>query len=99
MTTRFSRRSFLKSTAAFGAGVYILPKGIAAPSPNDQPAVGLIGCGGQGRGDAKSASRFGRIVAVCDVDDARVDEAKKQWPDATTYKDFRKLLERKDLHA
>jgi predicted dehydrogenase len=33
------------------------------------------------------------------VDEARLAEAKKQWPEATTYKDFRKLLERKELQA
>ena len=52
-----------------------------------------------GRGDAKNASRFGRIVALCDVDDGRITEAKKQWPDAATFKDFRKLLEHKDMQV
>jgi predicted dehydrogenase len=99
MTMHFSRRRFLKATTAVAASTYLLPKGFAAPSPNDQPAVGLIGCGGMGRGDAKNASRFGRIVALCDVDEGRIAEVKKQWPDAATYKDFRKLLEHKDLQV
>jgi hypothetical protein len=38
------------------------------PSPNDRPGIALIGCGGMGKGDAKKASAFGEIVAVCDVD-------------------------------
>ena len=99
MKANLSRRNFLKTSATVAAGTWIITKGYAADSPNDQPAVGLIGCGGMGRGDGKNASRFGRIVALCDVDDARTGEAKKQWPDATTYKDFRKLLERKDLQV
>ena len=99
MKANLSRRKFLKTSAALTAGTVFLAKGHAADSPNDQPAVGLIGCGGMGRGDAKNASRFGRIVALCDVDDARMAEVKKQWPEATTYKDFRKLLERKDLQV
>jgi predicted dehydrogenase len=99
MKVNLSRRKFLKTTATISAGTWFITKGYAADSPNDQPAVGLIGCGGMGRGDAKNASRFGRIVALCDVDDARVAETKKQWPDAATYKDFRKLLEHKDLQV
>lgn len=97
MKLNFSRRNFLKTSAVFSTGTLFLPKGFGAESPNDQPAVGLIGCGGMGRGDAKNASRFGRIVALCDVDDGRVAETKKQYPDAATYKDFRKLLEHKGL--
>ncbi len=68
-------------------------------SPNDQPAIALVGCGGMGRGDAKNASRFGRVVALCDVDEARIAEAKKLFPDATAYKDFRKVMERDDIHV
>jgi len=41
---------------------------------------GLIGCGGQGRGDAKNAARFGRIVAICDVDEKHLDIAAKDFP-------------------
>src|SRR5439155_16503745 len=59
--------------------------------------IGLIGCGGMGRNDAKLASRFGRVVAVCDVDESHIAEAKKQWPDAKPFKDFRKLAQDKNV--
>jgi len=104
---RPSRRHFLKSAAALAAAS-TLPKWfleesvVAATKPlaaNDQPAIALVGCGGMGRGDAKNASRFGKVVALCDVDDGQLAEAKKQWPDATTFKDFRKLMERDDIHV
>jgi predicted dehydrogenase len=52
-----------------------------------------------GTNDGKIASRFGRLVAVCDVDEAHLAAARKQWPDATTYKDFRKVMERDDIHV
>ena len=39
------------------------------------------------------------MVAVCDVDDANIGQAKQIWPDAATFKDFRKLLEREDIHV
>lgn len=102
------RRTFLKTSAAAAAAstlpAWFLQEGSAAPAsrplgPNDQPAVALVGCGGMGRGDAKNASRFGRIVALCDVDQARLADTKKEWPDAATFNDFRKVMERDDIHA
>ena len=105
MDTSFPRRSFLRSAAAVaascslpdwfvdelsGADPAIGPKG-------EKPNVALIGCGGMGTGDAVSASRFGTITAVCDVDEQRMSEARKKWPEAAAYADFRKLLERKDI--
>src|SRR5207253_887810 len=63
------------------------------PRPAEKPKVALIGCGGQGRSDAKKAARFGTVVAVCDVDANRLAQAAKQFDGAKTYSDFRKLLE------
>ncbi len=50
-----------------------------------------------GRNDAKLASKFGRIVAVCDVDESHIAEARKQWPDAKAFKDFRKTVQDKSV--
>ncbi len=102
MTTR---RSFLKTAAAVAAAS-TLPNWFleelvtpVAHAADDQPAIALVGCGGMGRGDARNASRFGRVVAVCDVDDNQIAEAKKLWPDAEAYKDFRKVMDRQDIQA
>ena len=105
----FNRRRFLKTSAAIATGSTLpkwfleeaeaRPKPTRVLSPNDQPAIALVGCGGMGRGDAKKASSFGRVVAVCDLDDARIAEAKKLFPDAAVYKDFRKIMERDDIHV
>jgi predicted dehydrogenase len=109
-----SRRSFLKNCAAMvastglpawfverellGASTSVKPLG-----PNDRPGVALVGCGGMGRGDAKNATRFGEIVAVCDVDQKHVAQAAEQFTKdgktPATYNDFRKLMERKDVHV
>jgi predicted dehydrogenase len=43
--------------------------------------------------------RYGRIVAVCDVDARHVASAQKDFPEAAGYSDFRKLLERRDVDA
>ncbi len=74
----------------------------AAKNSVDKPLrndfkIGLVGCGGQGTGDARDAQRFGKVVAVCDVDEKHLASAVKTFAGATPYKDFRKLVEQKDL--
>ena len=104
-----SRRRFLKSSAAIAAGS-TLPawfleqsRGHAATtkplSPNDKPNIALIGCGGQGRYDTTLAAQFANVAAVCDVDSKHLEDASKQFGGAKAYKDFRKVLERDDIHA
>ena len=89
-TPSLSRRTFLQTAAAtLTAGV-----GRAA---DEKPRIGLVGCGGMGMGDAKNASRFGTVVAVCDVDASHAAKAAGQFKGAKTYEDFRKLIERKDV--
>jgi predicted dehydrogenase len=100
----FPRRDFLKATA----GAALLPAWFMdesrsfgqRPPPrdaNDRPSIALIGCGGMGRGDAKNASRFGKVVAVCDVDAKHADEVSRMFGGAKVHKDFRKLLEDKKI--
>ncbi|MEK6585213.1 MAG: flavodoxin-dependent (E)-4-hydroxy-3-methylbut-2-enyl-diphosphate synthase, partial [Nitrospirota bacterium] len=55
--------------------------------------------GGQGRGDCDWARNFGQIIAVCDVDEKHVAEAAKQFNAPHKYKDFRKVMERDDVHV
>src|SRR5262249_31710404 len=70
-----------------------------ATSSNDRPRLALIGCGGRGRGIAREATKFANLVAVCDVDSKHAEEATRGSKDVQVYKDFRKLLERKDVDA
>jgi len=107
-----TRRSFLKTAGMLAAGSSLpgwfveecaaqsAAGGPPAPSsPSETVRLALVGCGGQGRGDARNAQRFGKIVAVCDVDERHLDNARKDFPEADGYHDFRKLLERKDIDA
>ncbi len=104
-----SRRRFLK-TAGIVAATSTLPAWYmqecaaqqsqpSAPSSKDDIRLGLIGCGGRGTGDGRNASHYGKMVAVCDVDAGHLERAKKTFPGAQGYTDFRRLLERKDLDA
>ena len=104
--TNFGRRSFLKSAAATAAAstlpAWFVEESRAnlledSASNRVRPSIALIGCGGRGRGVAKAAAEFGRVTAVCDVDDKQLAEANKLWPDAETYKDFRHVAENKDV--
>lgn len=102
---RLNRRGFLQSSAALAAASTLpgwflsepIQSGQAAAADEDRPGIALIGCGGMGRGDATNAARFGRIVAVCDADEERVAQAKATWPGAEGHKDFRSVMERKDV--
>jgi predicted dehydrogenase len=111
---QISRRSFLKKSAlaatASGLPLWFVQRELAAEevaktisSPNDRPGVALIGCGGMGQGDAQNAQRFGDILAVCDVDQRHADSAAQKFTkDGKTpakYGDFRKVLERDDVHV
>jgi predicted dehydrogenase len=102
-TFRFTRRAALKSGAALAAAT-ALPRwfieenaAVAAPqepkSPNDRPGILLVGCGGQGRADTGLAARFGRIVAVCDVDEKHAAAAAEQFKAEAKFSDFRKAIE------
>jgi predicted dehydrogenase len=112
--THISRRTFLNHctavAAATGLPLWFVERELSAsaqtpaattPSPNDRPGIALIGCGGMGRGDIKSASRFGDVVAVCDVDQAHAAAVAQQFADGgkapAELTDFRKVLERKDV--
>ena len=106
---RTSRRRFLRAaTAAVTASAIpswfldASPSRAAAStpksaSPNDRPAVALIGCGGRGVGILREAVPFGKVVALCDVDESHVGKVKEEYPDAQTYHDFRAVMDRKDV--
>lgn len=109
-----SRRSFLQRcttlAGASGLPLWFVQRELSAAgpartiaSPNDRCGIGLIGCGSMGQGDARNASRFGDILAVCDVDQRHVDAAARKLAAGgktpAKYGDFRKLLERNDIHV
>ncbi len=74
------------------------------PPPSEKVRLGLIGCGGMGQGDLECFFLNPEIdcVAICDVDDARnakgveiCEKKRNKKPD--TVKDFRRILDRKDV--
>jgi predicted dehydrogenase len=98
MSQRRSRREFLQTTAATGIGFWVAG-GLQAQekvvrSPNEKIRFACIGIGGKGSSDSADAGKHGDVVAICDVDETRLNAAgEKRFPAAKRYTDFRKLLE------
>ncbi len=72
--------------------------------PNDRIRVGLIGCKGMGFANLRSMLKISEIevAALCDVDDAVLDQRTEDLVKAglkkpKIYKDYRKLLDQKDI--
>ena len=92
------RRDFLQATAA-GAAAASYNR---IPGANSRITVGLIGCGGRGRYVAKFVDAAENVdyIAFCDVYDKQALTAREQLGGlGETHKDFRRLLERKDIDA
>jgi predicted dehydrogenase len=103
MAEKTTRRRFMSRTAAAaGAGYaipYLLPAHVLpAPGrvgPNDKILCGLIGAGGRGLSIMPKDT-----AAVCDCDENHLSRVvQKTGGKATSYSDYRKLLEQKDLDA
>jgi predicted dehydrogenase len=107
MSTRVSRRRFLKTGAA-AAGLsyfYTAPAASAARAadgPNDKLRFACIGIGGKGDGDSSQLTPLGTVVAICDVDEGRLNQKANQankrdgaqsFLAAKKYTDYRKLFD------
>ena len=101
MQSRFSRRNFLRKTAAVTAAGATIPYWLTGatvsadetPAKTDRPQIGLIGVGGRGMDIAHWAANFGDVVAICDVDRRHAEQAKEAFGGkAAIYDDYRKLL-------
>jgi hypothetical protein len=105
-----SRRRFIERSVATGAlttAASILPRALsaAAVSPNETIQVGVIGVGGKGLNHVDQLARIEgvRIVALCDVDPARVAQAQalldKTHVKAKHYQDMRDVLDNPEIDA
>ncbi len=100
--TGTGRRSFL-STSAAGLAATAAAPAILKAAPSDRVRVAVIGCGGQGKHHVSSvlslAEHNVELVAVCDVDQSRLAEAKKIAPKAEVVSDLRRVLENPEIDA
>jgi predicted dehydrogenase len=103
-----SRREFLKSSGTTAAGIGLLSScsgTMAAGSVSDRVNVGLVGCKGMGFADLKAFLENPQVecIALCDIDEtvlnsraADVEKIRGKKP-PYLYKDWRKLIENKDI--
>lgn len=103
-----SRREFLKiaaaGVAATSPSVHVLAQDQAAQpaSALDRIQLALIGAGGQGMSDTRTALRVPgvELVAVADVYQGRLDRSKEIWgTQLFTTRDYREVLARPDVDA
>lgn len=97
MSQRTYRRDFLRQAALAGVAGSILGGsgrsfGRQDP-PNEKVRFACIGVGGKGESDTNDAGRFGEIVALCDIDETKLDKMAAKFPNAKKYIDYRKMLE------
>lgn len=104
---RTSRRQFLQGIAAAGAGTLLLPSANRAfgyQSPSERPVFATIGLRNQGWAITSKSFGHADFAALADIDAnvladnvAKVEKSQGKKPDA--YKDYRKVLDRKDIDA
>jgi predicted dehydrogenase len=114
-TNDASRRNFLKTLATTSAAMTVGSSLAAATQPmpikimqrqafsaNDQINFALIGAGGMGVQDTTTALKVPgtKLVAVCDLYDGRLKEAKTKWgADLYTTRSYKDILSRTDIDA
>ena len=113
--TSFSRRTFLKTAAASAAPLILPARVFGQNAPSKRINIGMIGMGRQAMGCNLPPFLFNpntRVVAVCDVDSWRLNNAKTYVENyysgkaasgsskgCLAYRDFRELLANKDIDA
>ena len=77
--------------------------GIKTPKQDAAPVrIALIGKGSQGTSDTRTALQVPgvKLVAVCDLYDARLQNAKKEWgDDISVTREYKEILSRNDVDA
>ena len=110
-----SRRRFIKTTATAAIAPFILPSYVraAVTPPASRINLGFVGMGIQMRGHLQSllANSETQVVAVCDVDTTRREDAQRKvntfyseanktgYKGCAAYNDFRELVARQDIDA
>lgn len=99
--TNHSRRKFIQQTAFVASGIVIVPRHVLGRgfiAPSDKLNIAGIGTGGKAEVNLPNAFNMGtdNITALCDVDDRRAVNARKRWPKAPYYRDFREMLEKEN---
>lgn len=91
-----TRRRFLQTTAAVATTSLLATRPRRTLGANGKLNHAAIGVGGMGRNDLNTIASHGEvhIAAICDVDRNHLNNAKKRYPEARVYTDWRELLDK-----
>ncbi|NBB85985.1 MAG: Gfo/Idh/MocA family oxidoreductase [Bacteroidetes bacterium] len=99
MSDSLSRRSFLGRAALAGLGATLVPRhvlgGAGYQAPSDTIGIAGVGVGGVGHNKIRAMDSE-QIVALCDIDLHHARGAFGDYPDATVYQDYRRMLDEMD---
>ena len=96
------RNDFIRNSAGVFLGSVFVPNLMANFNPNSTINIGVIGTGGRGKGIIKLLNNINgfNVIAVCDTLPFRLEEGYdliKNNKSAKAYKDYRKLLDNKNI--
>ena len=105
--TTLSRRGFLAAGAGFGLFNLVPSRVLGATAPSNRVAMAMIGIGWQGGGNMNSFLSCDdvQVLAVCDVNTAKMERAKNTVDnrygnhDCRMIRDFREVCSRSDIDA
>lgn len=96
MIKRINRRQMLQLGAAGTLGYFFTGPAasvLRALGVADRLRVAGIGVGGKGSGDIDQAGSLMDVVALCDIDDQRLEKKAAAFPSARKFFDYRKLFD------
>lgn len=96
MSHSANRRDFLKQSTALGVawwvGSHTSVSGQDSRNPVERLNFACIGVDGKGASDTADAGREGNVVALCDIDDQRLQKAAARYRSAELFHDYREML-------
>jgi len=92
LVKNYSRREFIGAGAASALAVSVVPSRVFGA--NERLAMAGIGVGGKGSSDIDGAGTQGDVVAICDIDEKRLNGKGGRYPKAKKFFDFRGMLEK-----
>ena len=99
-----SRRTFIKQSSLLVGGVLLNNELLRANNfrSKENIKLGVIGTGSRGRGCMELIKKLSdqfTITALCDIMDFQLKPAQEMCPGAKAYKDYRQLLDDKNVQA
>ena len=97
MSRKPNRRRFIQtSAAAMGSGYWVaggIQTAKAQESKNEKIQFACVGVDGKGSSDSADAGRNGEVVAICDVDERKLNKAGARFKNAKKFFDYRTMLD------